>query len=198
MAKNNSVPDRIQAVWNVLGGDEGIDKILSGEIKVNLTPIAKAVGEYLESLGKVVFEIDQSVNPDEFLQTRTGLWVDSDLENWLGGTAEKIDGNVEVSKWKLKKNSLDKEIKSELPSEHIYTTGEFRTIIASAIQKQWGGKVGILRNDGYANIFYVWNKNQTKCFAVYVGWYAGGERWNVGVYMLESQWDTEGWVFSRN
>lgn len=34
MAKNNLVPDRIQAVWNILGGDEGIDLILAGKTKV--------------------------------------------------------------------------------------------------------------------------------------------------------------------
>lgn len=163
-----------------------------------LTPIAKAVGEYLESLGKVTFEIDQSINPDEFLQTREGLWVDSDLENWLGGTAEKITGNIESSKWKIKKDSFDKEIKSEIPSDHIYVVGEFRTIIASAIHKQWGGKAGVLRNDGYANIFYVWNKDKTKCFAVGVLWAAGYEEWRVSVCELEDRWRADGVVFSRN
>ena len=34
MAKNNRTPDRIQAVWNILGGEDGIDRLLAGELKV--------------------------------------------------------------------------------------------------------------------------------------------------------------------
>ena len=29
---NNSVPNKIQALWNILGGDKGVDKLLDGEI----------------------------------------------------------------------------------------------------------------------------------------------------------------------
>lgn len=34
MAKNNRTPDRIQAVWNILGGEDGVDRLLAGELKV--------------------------------------------------------------------------------------------------------------------------------------------------------------------
>ncbi len=34
MAKNNRTPDRIQAVWNILGGEEGVDRLIHGELKV--------------------------------------------------------------------------------------------------------------------------------------------------------------------
>lgn len=34
MSKNNKTVDRIQAVWNILGGEEGVDRLLSGEITV--------------------------------------------------------------------------------------------------------------------------------------------------------------------
>jgi len=32
MAKNNKTVDRIQAVWNILGGEEGVDRLIRGEI----------------------------------------------------------------------------------------------------------------------------------------------------------------------
>ena len=35
MAKNNKTVDRIQAVWNILGGEDGIDRLLRGEIRVS-------------------------------------------------------------------------------------------------------------------------------------------------------------------
>lgn len=34
MAKNNRTIDRIQAVWNILGGEEGVDRLLVGRLKV--------------------------------------------------------------------------------------------------------------------------------------------------------------------
>ncbi len=35
MAKNNRTVDRIQAVWNILGGEEGVDRLFCGEIIVS-------------------------------------------------------------------------------------------------------------------------------------------------------------------
>lgn len=34
MAKNNSTVDRVQAVWNKLGGEEGVTRLLNGELKL--------------------------------------------------------------------------------------------------------------------------------------------------------------------
>jgi hypothetical protein len=34
MAKNNGTVDRIQAVWNKLGGEEGVDRLLDGKLKL--------------------------------------------------------------------------------------------------------------------------------------------------------------------
>lgn len=34
MAKNNRTIERIQAVWNILGGEEGVDRLIRGEITV--------------------------------------------------------------------------------------------------------------------------------------------------------------------
>lgn len=34
MARNNATVDRIQAVWNILGGEDGVDRLISGELEV--------------------------------------------------------------------------------------------------------------------------------------------------------------------
>lgn len=34
MGKDNRTPDRIQAVWNILGGEEGVDRLLAGKLKL--------------------------------------------------------------------------------------------------------------------------------------------------------------------
>jgi hypothetical protein len=38
MAKNNKTVDRIQAVWNILGGEEGVSRLLRGEITISESP----------------------------------------------------------------------------------------------------------------------------------------------------------------
>lgn len=35
MAKNNKTVDRIQVVWNILGGEEGVDRLIQGEVKIS-------------------------------------------------------------------------------------------------------------------------------------------------------------------
>ncbi len=198
MATNNSVPDHVQFAWNILGGDKGIASIMAGKIRVTLTEVAEAVGEYLESLGSVTFKIKQTLDADKFLQSRTGLWVDPNFDKLLGGKALKVKGSIRSSKWLRKKDSSYENIKGELPVEHTYEIGEFRPMIASAIDKQWGGKVGVLRNDGFGQVFHVWNEDHTARFAVDVFWRSDVGKWSVRVYKLSRQFCAERWVFSRN
>ncbi len=35
MSKNNRTVDRIQAVWNILGGEEGVDALINGELVIS-------------------------------------------------------------------------------------------------------------------------------------------------------------------
>jgi len=35
MVRNNRTVDRIQAVWNILGGEEGVDRLIRGEITIS-------------------------------------------------------------------------------------------------------------------------------------------------------------------
>jgi hypothetical protein len=54
VAKNNSIPDRIQAVWNILGGDEGVDRLLRGELHVSRedTPSLQSIFNPATFIGK--------------------------------------------------------------------------------------------------------------------------------------------------
>ncbi len=49
MAKSNRTVDRIQAVWNKLGGEESIDRLLSGQTAV-VPSIIKVIGEHYYNL----------------------------------------------------------------------------------------------------------------------------------------------------
>ena len=48
MAKNNRTVDRIQAVWNILGGEEGIDRLISGEVRI--VPTVKTLKTWIINL----------------------------------------------------------------------------------------------------------------------------------------------------
>ena len=43
MSKNNKTVDRIQAVWNKLGGEEGVDRFLRGELVVKAVILTKKI-----------------------------------------------------------------------------------------------------------------------------------------------------------
>lgn len=192
----NACLKNLMKATNIDDPKEVIRSINNNEWK--FTKVAKAIDEYLESLGNVTFKINQSLDADKFLQSRTGLCVDSNFDKLLGGKASKIKGSSKSSKWLRKKDSSYENIKGELPVNHTYVIGEFRTILASALDKQWGGKVGVLRNDGLGQVFHVWNEDRTICFAIVVDWRSGSEEWSVRVYSLSNQFSADRWVFSRN
>ena len=79
----------------------------------------------------------------------------------------------------LKANAYDKDIRKELPENHLSTLED----IAGLIEAQPNGKSGFLLNNGYANIFYVEGKNG-EVFAVLVLWFSDFRQWHVGVWEL--------------
>lgn len=65
MAKNNETVDRIQSVWNKLGGEEGINKLLSGEWIVG-EPAKIIKGRQLESSASkntTIIHVDRQALP---------------------------------------------------------------------------------------------------------------------------------------
>ena len=70
----------------------------------------------------------------------------------------------------------DAEIGGELPEGYVFEdVGTFRAHLVTLIEGQWGGKSGILLNNGYANIFYV--KVNGEVLAVSVRWIADYWGW---------------------
>lgn len=89
MAKNNSTVDRIQAVWNKLGGEKGVTRLLNGELKlVEAQPREFAVWK------RVVLGICKT--PDEYRTAlkkagrRIGDWGD-DILGRISCSQEEID-----------------------------------------------------------------------------------------------------------
>ena len=96
---------------------------------------------------------------------------------------------------KLRQYSVDGPIINELGGEEKSETT--LTEMFSLMEKQKNGKNGVLLNNGYANIFYIRDKNGV-FRAVRVFWYDDG--WDVDAYSVEypGRWLGGHHVFSRN
>lgn len=80
MAKNNKTIDRIQAVWNILGGEEGVDRLIAGELEVT---------EVKRCWTKKDGIISLSVTPD---RTTGPQWIDrlEEQEFYVGDYAKQV------------------------------------------------------------------------------------------------------------
>lgn len=68
MSKNNRTADRVQAVWNILGGEEGVDRLLSGEIT-----ISKPKRAWREQDGVIYFSVtSDSTTGEEWIKRLEG------------------------------------------------------------------------------------------------------------------------------
>lgn len=125
----------------------------------------------------------KSFDPKRFYQNRKGLdvWdtfvdrLDLRSRKAVASTPERTYVSLE-----LKQNVYDRDIRAELPEHHLSMLED----IAALIKAQWGGKEGILLNNGRANIFYVEGKNG-EVFAVNVNWNADDREWNVNDWRLD-------------
>lgn len=116
-------------------------------------------------------------NAAEFYQNGPGLYVYGTFADRLDVNARQTVDSAPERPYVaslLKANAYDKDIRKELPEDHLSTLED----IAGLIEAQPGGKSGFLLNNGYANIFYVEGKNG-EVFAVVVYWFSDFREWYV-------------------
>ncbi len=188
---------QMEAVVNMMGGMEKLHATLRGEY--TLTLIAKAVGTLLQVVGKVAVALKGKLVSSEFFTTRDGIFVvNSFQELFVGDDNSTVDSFV-LSKCLLTMSACDSNIRKELPENHVFTSSEFCQVIASMITSQWDGKEGDLLSNGYANIFYVQDKNKKRVFTVLVRWNSDDREFCVRVWGLGGRgWRAGRAVFSRN
>ncbi len=126
---------------------------------------------------------------NEFFRTRHGLDVrDSFHERFdLEAPSQSTGGRPYVASL-LKSNAYDRDIRRQLPENHLSTLED----IAGFIEDQPNGKKGVLLTKDYANIFYVLGKN-SQVFVVYVCWYSATHRWVVRVFDLGENGEWSAW-----
>lgn len=193
MAKNNTTPDRIQTVWNMIGGDDVVDQLIAGTMKLTVETIRR-----LTALTSTTVAAGNQNHPD-FFKTRKGLWPSDNFQNFILAAAK--DEAVQVADAAIGYADLtqaanDAEIAAELPESHVFEDVDaFLSYLGDLIETQWGGKDGVLLNNGYANIFYV--KVNGSVFVVFVYCYAGRRIWLCGASRLaDDRWYAGSRAFS--
>lgn len=124
----------------------------------------------------------------EFYQTGPGLYIWDSFRDRLDVETRTVLECAPARPYvasTLKADAYDKDIRKELPDEHLSTLED----IAGFIEAQPEGKQGFLLNNGYANIFYVEGKNG-EVFAVSVYWLSDNRRWHVLAWDLD---EAGGW-----
>ncbi len=131
-------------------------------------------------------------NAAAFYQTGTGLYIHDTFADRLDIHARQTVDSTPACPYVaslLKANAYDRDIREELPENHLSTLED----IAALIEAQPGGQSGLLLNNGYANIFYVEGKNG-EIFTVSVGWDFNDRQWFVDDWGLGELGD---WLADR-
>lgn len=152
----------------------------------------------LEPIGTVdIAAADRFVARKKFARNTSAniRYIGENFSTWFSDKFEEPSGSVTLCYAKLLKSSVDGPIMDELGNSKETTLAQ----VYALIERQKGGKPGVLLTNGWANIFYV--KDATGGLrAVGVRWGASGDGWSV---FASSVGYPRGWhdgdqVFSRN
>ena len=203
--KNNQTVDKIQAIWNMVGGEEMVDALIQGRAKleVKLVQILNWIGTTTISATTEKFVAKDKFRKDSKEVKFYGIW--NNFTEWFlsgnGKIEEPID-EKELRYGKLIKSSVDGPIVEELGGEAKAETTltELHDLLkkqANGLKKQANGEEGDLLTNGYANIFYVKDTSGV-LRAVNVAWFDAG--WIVSARSVEypHDWFVGFRVFSRN
>lgn len=128
---------------------------------------------------------DQMFNFSKYFINRDGLYIWADFARWiLLAYQQPIPrrGIKDVDHVHLKRNMYDHEIVAEYlggeeeARKHALTLDQ----VADLIDAQWGGKSGVLLNNGHANLLFMLGKDGV-LFPVDVSWSSDGSSSSWGV-----------------
>lgn len=205
MKYNNVSLGQIEAVYNKLGGVEGVARFLRGEVCLT-SVVTKPNTEILELISTVAVgaTTDKFVAKEKFVRdtgckakVKISYLGDNFLGWFLKGDSKTEDPiNEQTLRYsKLRESSVDGPIIAELGgAEKSETT---LSEMFSLMEKQGKGEDGVLLNNGYANIFCI-KDSAGVLRTVSVCWSGGGWRVNASSVEDPRRWSDGDQVFSRN
>lgn len=175
---------------NRVGGEEGMKRLLAGELKV--VPVGEAAKKPVKKPGVLVrdgsfsaVELTTRHDPRKFYQTRAGLYVWSGFVNWVVAAAAPSEAGrtfKKTSAWKLTKNATGKTLMTARPKD-VWTATDFCAWLSVKLAAQPNGEAGELLNTGWANLFLVEGVN-SEARVVGVRWNSVRREWHVGAWAL--------------
>jgi hypothetical protein len=196
---------QVEAVINKLGGEEKLDSLLAGKLKV--VPVDKAGKMAKTSRPKLLVRdgsysavtLNERHVPGLFYRDRGGLCVFPDFLGNVVSAAMSTEAGKKFKKvlcFKLATDATGEQLKSERP-DSVWTATYFCAWLAAKLQKQPNGERGELLNTGWANLFLVEGINGG-VFVVGVVWGSGGREWVVSTGRLGYAWNAGRRFASRN
>ena len=184
----------------VRDGKRDVDQVcaLLQQVKDGETGTAKR----LHPAGEILLPaFTDPFDPNEFFQTREGLWTWDRFRDRILSLAKPTDSLEEATflAFDLTEDANDAEIRKDLPENHVFGDASvFCARLAQMIERQPEGKEGNLLTNGCANIFYVRVKDGEPS-AVDVYWRSGGREWDVYCHSLRGdRWIRGDRVFFSN
>lgn len=199
MSKYPNTLGRIEAVWNKLGGEAGVDRLLAGELVVCERTSEVSIPALLAALNTIDLPaVVRFVVSDHLVTENTpdGVQLYYVGDNVRANFFEKVESNVPactLHSHRLTKSSVDKPILTEL-ADRATTTFAY---LWELLKKQPKGEKGILLTNGRSNIFYIQDVIGNS-WAVRLHWRAGGG-WYVRAYSVSypDGWNADDVVFSH-
>lgn len=153
----------VEAVFNKLGGIEGVKKFLAGELVLKALELLRRVTSVSVSSAErfVASEFFTTENPDvKFYDFGSNF-----RDNFLTRIEKNIPA-AELAVDQLVRASLDAPILAEL-GDRAETALAY---LAELLKKQPNGEDGILLTNGYANVFYIGDWAVGACWCAGDGW----------------------------
>lgn len=163
---------QVEAIINKLGGMEGVQRFLSGEL------VVKAVCLLARVASATVSGAKKFVAKDHLKSANVG-WISGNFDKLFLNKVEESVGDANLAVSSLTKDSLDAPILAEL-GDRAETSLAY---LFELISKQSKGEDGVLLTNGYANIAYV-RGNDGNLWAVSAYWNSVDGYWSVGAYSV--------------
>jgi len=154
--KNNETPDIVQAIWNMVGGEEGARALVSGRAKMEISMI-----ELIDFCGtiKIPATTERFVAKDRFELKGLGdgcPWLDNNFRDWF----LHRDGKIEepLAEQVLQYGTLSRKLSEGLIVEVLGGDAKAECSLSEIfflMGRQSNREEGALLTDGYTNIFFV-------------------------------------------
>lgn len=184
--------DRIQAIWDMLGGDEVVDLVLAGKAKIRV--------EMVRYLSDVTFDLVRLCEhqPRALVDLAEILILDDFTDRVLSGVVDPVTdhGFAVIGCADLIQEANDEQIMSELSeiTERVFRdVDHFLACLATLVAGETEGVVA-LHQDHKANIFYVQVAGEVLAIELYrevagLGWHC------VAAPLKPSPWEKGSRIF---